>query len=204
MSQITITFTGEPSDVRADMLAFLGITSRPWTADDAVDRDRMDNANVAFDPAHPDKGDFGQIENPAWADIASLPGEIVEPEATQEAVQRDEPAEAPKPKRTRRASVRPPVAETEAIAAPVEAAAPASVVNGHDEEAQKAKTSEVAQLMAVKNRAMSALQDAFAAGKVAQCRDLLNKYGEGAKSFRELDLPQFVDLDKAIQGGALA
>ena len=59
-------------------------------------------------------------------------------------------------------------------------------------------------LLELKDRMIDALQAAFRAGKVQKVRDVLNKYGSGAKSFREIDVSLFPEIEKAIQKGALA
>jgi len=48
------------------------------------------------------------------------------------------------------------------------------------------------------------LQAAYSNGKHKQVMALLKKYGNGAKSFRELQLEDFVPIRKAIDDGALA
>jgi hypothetical protein len=58
-------------------------------------------------------------------------------------------------------------------------------------------------LVALRIKTTEELQKAFAEGKHTQVMALLSKYGNGAKSFRELRVEDFVPLRKAIDDGAL-
>lgn len=59
-------------------------------------------------------------------------------------------------------------------------------------------------LVAVRQQTIDDLQAAYASGKQQQVFDLLSKYGNGAKSFRELDISAFPPIRDAIDAGALA
>ena len=59
------------------------------------------------------------------------------------------------------------------------------------------------QLSAIRVKTTKVLQEAYAGGKHTQVLALLSKYGNGAKSFRELHIEDFVPIQKAIEGGAL-
>jgi len=59
-------------------------------------------------------------------------------------------------------------------------------------------------LAALKVRTTEDLQAAYSNGKHKQVLALLSKYGNGAKSFRELQIQDFVPIRKAIDDGALA
>jgi hypothetical protein len=59
------------------------------------------------------------------------------------------------------------------------------------------------EMLELKDKVIEALREAFREGKVAKVRAVLDTYGEGAKSFREIDASLFPDIQKAIQGGAL-
>jgi ATP-dependent exoDNAse (exonuclease V) alpha subunit len=59
-------------------------------------------------------------------------------------------------------------------------------------------------LVALRIKTTEELQKAFAEGKHTQVMALLSKYGNGARSFRELQVEDFIPLRKAIDEGALA
>lgn len=61
-----------------------------------------------------------------------------------------------------------------------------------------------AEMATLRVRTIEALQAAYADGRQKQVFDLLAKYGNGAKSFRELQNDAFLPIRKAIDGGALA
>jgi hypothetical protein len=63
---------------------------------------------------------------------------------------------------------------------------------------------DMTKLAAIRVKTTEELQTAYANGKHKQVLDLLAKYGNGAKSFRELALKDFVPIREAIDGGALA
>jgi len=55
----------------------------------------------------------------------------------------------------------------------------------------------------LKERMIEVLQNAFRAGKVDKVRAVLSKYGNGAKSFREIDIEAFPVIEKVVSQGAL-
>ena len=59
-------------------------------------------------------------------------------------------------------------------------------------------------LAALRVKTTEELQAAYSSGKHKQVLALLSKYGNGAKSFRELQIQDFIPLRKAIDDGALA
>ena len=61
-----------------------------------------------------------------------------------------------------------------------------------------------AKLTAIRVKTTEDLQAAYSAGKHTQVLALLSKYGNGAKSFRELQIKDFIPIRKAIDEGALA
>lgn len=61
-----------------------------------------------------------------------------------------------------------------------------------------------AEVAAIKARTVEDLQTAFANGKQKQVFDILAKYGDGAKSFRELSMDAFLPIREAIDAGELA
>jgi len=60
------------------------------------------------------------------------------------------------------------------------------------------------EMLELKDKVINQLQEAFREGKVAKVREVLNTYGNGAKSFREIDAVLFPDIEKALQAGALS
>jgi hypothetical protein len=59
-------------------------------------------------------------------------------------------------------------------------------------------------LAALRVKTTEDLQAAYSSGKHKQVLALLSKYGNGAKSFRELQIDDFIPIRKAIDDGALA
>jgi outer membrane biosynthesis protein TonB len=59
-------------------------------------------------------------------------------------------------------------------------------------------------LAALRVKTTEDLQAAYSSGKHKQVLALLSKYGNGAKSFRELQIMDFIPIRKAIDEGALA
>jgi hypothetical protein len=59
-------------------------------------------------------------------------------------------------------------------------------------------------LAALRVKTTEDLQAAYSSGKHKQVLALLSKFGNGAKSFRELQINDFVPIRKAIDDGALA
>lgn len=60
------------------------------------------------------------------------------------------------------------------------------------------------ELLDLKARMLITLQAAGAEGKIGKLRAILHTYGGGAKSFPEVAPVQFVEIEKAVQEGALA
>jgi hypothetical protein len=59
-------------------------------------------------------------------------------------------------------------------------------------------------LAALRLKTTEDLQAAYSGGKHKQVMALLSKYGNGARSFRELQIQDFIPIRKAIDEGALA
>jgi hypothetical protein len=55
----------------------------------------------------------------------------------------------------------------------------------------------------LKEKVINLLQEAFRAGKVQKVRSVLATYGNGAKSFREIEIGSFPEIEKALMRGAL-
>lgn len=191
-SHIEITFSATNGfELRAQIIAFLGLGAA-LAEPDRESWKKMDNINIPREIGNPVTAPGGPY---------TLRSEA-EAEATGKPVESEEVPEAPKPVRRRHRAVRPPVAPQEASAAVTEEPTPTPSTNGHAVEEEPAVDTTAA--AAIKQAAMDALQDAFAAGKVNQCRALLIKFGDGAKSFREIELSVFPAIAKAIEAGALA
>lgn len=60
------------------------------------------------------------------------------------------------------------------------------------------------ELTAIRVKTTADLQEAYSSGRHKQVLALLSRYGNGAKSFRELRIEDFVPIRKAIDEGALA
>jgi len=58
-------------------------------------------------------------------------------------------------------------------------------------------------LIKLKDETIAKLQQAFADGKVAKLRAILDTYGDGAKSFPEIEAAKFDAIAQAIEKGAL-
>lgn len=58
-------------------------------------------------------------------------------------------------------------------------------------------------LIKLKDETIAKLQQAFADGKVAKLRAILDTYGDGAKSFPEIEASKFDAIAQAIEKGAL-
>jgi hypothetical protein len=107
------------------------------------------------------------------------------------------------PKKTRQ---RPPVATPEPIEETIEEATADSFVEDEpiiELPPAKSAESDARALLEAKNKTMPLLQQAFADGKVVQLRKILDTFGQGAKSFPEIEPSQFVEIAKAISNGAL-
>ena len=60
-----------------------------------------------------------------------------------------------------------------------------------------------AELVALRQKTIDDLQAAYANGKQAEVFELLSRFGDGAKSFRELKPEAFIPIREAIELGAL-
>ena len=104
--------------------------------------------------------------------------------------------EAPEPKKAKKRSPAPstaplePIAEVEEEVFVDEAPAPEPEID-------------LKAVLALKATTLTVLQQAFAEGKKRQVRELLANYGDGAKSFPEVDPAMFPKINEAIQSGAL-
>ena len=75
-----------------------------------------------------------------------------------------------------------------------------------EEPAPKAKAAEPvdpAEMVKIRQKTIADLQDAYANGHQAEVFELLSRFGNGAKSFRELPPDAFVPISEAIAKGAL-
>jgi len=73
-------------------------------------------------------------------------------------------------------------------------------------EPKKAKAAEPidpAEMVKIRQKTIADLQDAYANGHQAEVFELLSRFGNGAKSFRELPPDAFVPISEAIAKGAL-
>lgn len=61
-----------------------------------------------------------------------------------------------------------------------------------------------ADIIKIKAKTIEALQAAYSGGKQKQVFAILSKYGNGAKSFRELSMDAFLPISEAIERGELA
>jgi hypothetical protein len=79
-----------------------------------------------------------------------------------------------------------------------------------EDEAAKAKATKVAEetdpakVVAIRQKTIEDLQSAYANGHQQEVFDLLSRFGNGAKSFRELPPEAFMPIREAIDNGALA
>jgi len=92
-------------------------------------------------------------------------------------------------------------AKAAAAAAPAEAP-----VDKPAPKAAKAKAAEPvdpAEMVKIRQKTIADLQDAYANGHQAEVFELLSRFGNGAKSFRELPPDAFVPISEAIAKGAL-
>jgi len=60
-----------------------------------------------------------------------------------------------------------------------------------------------AEMVKLRQKTIADLQDAYANGHQAEVFELLSRFGNGAKSFRELPPDAFVPISEAIAKGAL-
>jgi len=63
--------------------------------------------------------------------------------------------------------------------------------------------SDPADIVKLRQRTINDLQEAYANGHQAEVFELLSRFGNGAKSFRELPADAFVPIREAIDSGAL-
>lgn len=72
--------------------------------------------------------------------------------------------------------------------------------DAHDDEVEK-RTQDAIGNEKLKTAVISRLQDMFTAGKVKTIRYVLDHYGDGAKSFPEIDAARFPAIDEALRRG---
>lgn len=89
----------------------------------------------------------------------------------------------------------------EAKAAKAAAAAPVAEPAVENPVEQVIDTNEI---IRIRQRTIVDLQEAYANGRQKEVFELLDRFGHGAKSFRELTADAFVPIRKAIDEGALA
>jgi hypothetical protein len=77
-------------------------------------------------------------------------------------------------------------------------------VNGEPEPGPSALTLDPISAEKLKAEVIAKMQDWFAAGRVKLIREVLEKYGDGAKSFPEIPAERFVKIDQAIKSGEIA
>lgn len=63
---------------------------------------------------------------------------------------------------------------------------------------------DVSEIIKLRQRTINDLQEAYANGRQKEVFELLSRFGNGAKSFRELTADAFVPIREAIDNGALA
>ena len=66
------------------------------------------------------------------------------------------------------------------------------------------ETLDMARLATIRIKTTEDLQAAYSSGKHKQVLELLAKFGNGAKSFRELSIKDFLPIREAIDAGALS
>lgn len=108
--------------------------------------------------------------------------------------------EAPKAKKTKKAAPAAPVAEPDAIEE--EEPEPVFEAEEQEEDIVTPEAEKAVMLLKLKEQQLSRLRDLFNAGKGPLVRQLLAKYGEGAKVFPEVDAKHFpaikVELDREL------
>jgi predicted lipid-binding transport protein (Tim44 family) len=62
---------------------------------------------------------------------------------------------------------------------------------------------DVSEIIKIRQRTINDLQEAYANGHQKEVFELLSRFGNGAKSFRELTAESFLPIREAIDGGAL-
>jgi hypothetical protein len=83
------------------------------------------------------------------------------------------------------------------------AAAPPPVDKPEPKKAKAAEPIDPAEMVKIRQKTIADLQDAYANGHQAEVFELLSRFGNGAKSFRELPPDAFVPISEAIAKGAL-
>ena len=71
------------------------------------------------------------------------------------------------------------------------------------EQPAKAPITDVNEIIKIRQRTINDLQEAYANGHQQQVFELLSRFGNGAKSFRELTAESFLPIREAIDAGAL-
>jgi hypothetical protein len=82
-------------------------------------------------------------------------------------------------------------------------AAKAAAAKPPGEEPAKAPITDVNEIIRIRQRTINDLQEAYANGHQKEVFDLLSRFGNGAKSFRELTAESFLPIREAIDSGAL-
>ena len=90
-----------------------------------------------------------------------------------------------------------------AAAAPPQTAKPPIVEKPEPKKAKAAEPIDPAEMVKIRQKTIADLQDAYANGHQAEVFELLSRFGNGAKSFRELPPDAFVPISEAIAKGAL-
>ena len=83
------------------------------------------------------------------------------------------------------------------------AAAPPPVEKPEPKKAKAAEPIDPAEMVKIRQKTIADLQDAYANGHQQEVFELLSRFGNGAKSFRELPPDAFVPISEAIAKGAL-
>lgn len=91
----------------------------------------------------------------------------------------------------------------EAKAAKAAAAAAAAVVEEPPVEEPAKPLPDVNEIVRIRQRTIVDLQEAYANGHQKEVFELLSRFGNGAKSFRELTSDAFLPIREAIDAGAL-
>ena len=82
-------------------------------------------------------------------------------------------------------------------------AAAAAVAEEPPVEQPAAPVLDVSEIIKIRQRTIVDLQEAYANGQQQKVFELLSRFGDGAKSFRELTAESFLPIRKAIDEGAL-
>jgi hypothetical protein len=108
----------------------------------------------------------------------------------------DKPSTAAKPKIDRVAAM------NKARAAKVAKAAAAKIPEPEPEPVEE-EPIDPAEVVRIRQKTIEDLQSAYANGRQQEVFELLSRFGNGAKSFRELPPDAFMPIRKAIDNGAL-